>query len=276
MPQPQTAPAWKPPAAPSTGSTAKCSAGTRIAANPHRVSRVRITVGRGPHPHHILVTMQEPHDRHVPSETPIPQRQIRALHTDSTVTVYQAYHPAIGVPAARHGRFPAAWKRDRMTWIKPSFLWMMYRCGWAMKEGQETVLAVEISRDGFEWALRNACLSHYERGLHADQADWKRQLREAPARVQWDPERDLHLRPLPHRSLQLGLAGDAARRYADEWTVSITDVTPLAHRVHALVRDGDLDAAAALLPDERPYPAGDELLAHLRGPHEVDGIGIGV
>ena len=43
-----------------------------------------------------------------------------------------------------------------MTWIKPSFLWMMYRCGWGLKEGQETVLAVEITREGFEWALR-AC-----------------------------------------------------------------------------------------------------------------------
>ncbi|AZQ72250.1 DUF4291 domain-containing protein [Streptomyces luteoverticillatus] len=191
-----------------------------------------------------------------------PKHQIRALHTDSTVTVYQAYAPHIGLPAAREGRFPAAWKRDRMTWIKPSFLWMMYRCGWGTKEGQETVLAVEISREGFEWALENACLSHYERGLHADQAAWKRQLKRSPARVQWDPERDLRLQPLPHRSLQLGLAGEAARLYADEWTVSITDVTPLARAVHAHVRDGDLDAARQLLPRERPYPVeGHHLMA---------------
>ena len=57
-----------------------------------------------------------------------------------------------------------------LTWIKPSFLWMMYRCGWAAKEGQETVLAVEITREGFDWALRNACLSHYDRDVHPDQA----------------------------------------------------------------------------------------------------------
>lgn len=136
-----------------------------------------------------------------------PQHEIRALHTGTTVTVYQAYSPALGVPAARDGRFPPAWKRDRMTWIKPSFLWMMYRCGWAAKEGQETVLAVEISREGFDWALANAELSHYERGVHPDRATWQRTLRRAPARVQWDPERDLHLNRLPYRSLQLGLAG---------------------------------------------------------------------
>jgi len=193
-----------------------------------------------------------------------PQHEIRALHTASTITVYQAYAPSIGLPAARDGRFPAGWKRDRMTWIKPSFLWMMYRCGWGEKEGQETVLAVEISREGFVWALRNACLSHYVPGLHTDQADWKRQLRRSPARVQWDPERDLRLQPLPYRSLQLGLSGEAVERYADEWIVSVSDVTPLAHEIHALVRAGDTDVAAELLPRERLFPAEAEVLADLR------------
>ncbi|MGW1137608.1 DUF4291 domain-containing protein [Streptomyces zhihengii] len=192
-----------------------------------------------------------------------PKYRVRARHTEETVTVYQAYRPGIGGPAARTGRFPAEWKRDRMTWIKPSFLWMMYRCGWAAKPGQETVLAVEIRRDGFEWALRHACLSHYVRGLHTDRAAWQRELRRSPARVQWDPERDLRLSPLPYRSLQLGLAGEAAGRYADEWTVSITDVTPLAREIHALVAAGALEAAGRLLPEERPYPAGPELLGRL-------------
>ncbi|MFD0279243.1 DUF4291 domain-containing protein [Kitasatospora sp. NPDC127111] len=192
-----------------------------------------------------------------------PKHGIRAVHTAATITVYQAYPPEIGVPAARDGRFPSAWKRDRMTWIKPSFLWMMYRCGWATKEGQETVLAVEIAREGFEWALRHSCLSHYEPVLHTDRASWKRQLRQAPARIQWDPERDLSLRPLPHRSLQLGLSGEAARRYADEWIRGITDVTPQVRELHALMRDGDLTAAERLLPQETPYPIEGALLAHL-------------
>ncbi|GAA4003475.1 DUF4291 domain-containing protein [Allokutzneria multivorans] len=188
------------------------------------------------------------------------QHEIRAAHTPSTITVYQAYSPLIGLPAARDGRFPEVWKRDRMTWIKPSFLWMMYRCGWASKEGQEVVLAVEITRDGFDWALANACLSHYQHGLHESRADWQRQLRRSHARVQWDPERDLGLNPLPHRALQLGLGGEAAQRYADEWIVSITDVTGLARRVHGLVREGSHDAARELLPVEEPYPAA---LSHL-------------
>ncbi|WP_407838559.1 DUF4291 domain-containing protein [Streptomyces sp. DSM 116496] len=191
----------------------------------------------------------------------VPRHQIRASHTADTVTVYQAYHPRIGVPAAREGRFPPAWKRERMTWVKPSFLWMMYRCGWATKADQETVLAVEITRAGFDRALSGACLSHYVPGVHADREAWTSALRTAPARVQWDPERDLHLNPLPYRSLQLGLSGPASRAYADEWTVAIRDVTPLAREVHGLLRSGAPEAARALLPVETPYPAGP--LEHL-------------
>ncbi|WP_232838560.1 DUF4291 domain-containing protein [Streptomyces geranii] len=193
-----------------------------------------------------------------------PKFRVRARHTTSTVTVYQAYRPEIGLAAAREGRFPAAWKRDRMTWIKPSFTWMMYRCGWGTKEGQETVLAVEISREGFVWALRNSCLSHYVPALHGNRADWKRQLRRAATRVQWDPERSLRLDPLPYRSLQLGLSGEAAARYADEWIVGIEDVTALAAEIHGHVRAGQLDLAAELLPVERPYPLDADVLAHLR------------
>ncbi|MYT68766.1 MULTISPECIES: DUF4291 domain-containing protein [unclassified Streptomyces] len=195
--------------------------------------------------------------------TAAPRHEIRAAYTESTITVYQAYAPGIGLPAARDGRFPALWKRDRMTWIKPSFLWMMYRCGWAEKPGQEVVLAVEISREGFEWALRHACLSSYTREVHDDQASWKRELKRSPARVQWDPERDLSLRPLAHRSLQLGLSGAAVPLYADEWTVGITDVTALAREVRAAVGDGDEERAARLLPAERPYPVSGLDLGHL-------------
>ncbi|WP_280421185.1 DUF4291 domain-containing protein [Nocardia carnea] len=193
-----------------------------------------------------------------------PQHEIRALYNASTITVYQAYSPVIGRPAIREGRFPTAWKRERMTWIKPSFLWMMYRCGWGTKPDQETVLAVEISRSGFEWALRHACLSTYKPGLHSDRSTWQRQLKCSPARVQWDPERDLQLRPMPYRSLQLGLCGEAVGRYADEWTVDISDVTPLAREIRALVSVGDFDSAARLLPQERPYPVVGEILTHLR------------
>jgi hypothetical protein len=184
----------------------------------------------------------------------VAHREIRAQHTADSITVYQAYSVQIAAPAVAAGRFVPPFKRERMTWIKPSFLWMMYRCGWATKPGQERVLAVEISRTGFEWALARACLSHFDRAHYADRQAWARQLAASPVRVQWDPERSLQLGALAHRSLQVGLSGEAVARYVDEWTVSITDVTPVARAIHELIRAHDEAGATALLPVERPYP----------------------
>ncbi|BCJ43256.1 hypothetical protein GCM10010168_00020 [Actinoplanes ianthinogenes] len=181
-------------------------------------------------------------------------REIRAVYDDHTITVYQAYSPAIAVPAVRAGRFVPPFKRDRMTWIKPSFLWMMYRCGWATKQGQEHVLAVSITRAGFDWALANAVRSGYKPGEYPSRADWQRALKQAPTRVQWDPERDLRLRELPYRSLQLGIGGVAVDRYVDEWITGITDVTGLVREIRGHLDAGDDDRAARLLPPERVYP----------------------
>ena len=60
----------------------------------------------------------------------IPTRQVRAVFDDRSIVVYQAYGREIAEAALAHGRFVSPFKRDRMTWIKPSFLWMMYRSGW--------------------------------------------------------------------------------------------------------------------------------------------------
>jgi len=189
----------------------------------------------------------------------VPAREVRAVFDADTVVVYQAYPPAIAEPAVAAGRFVPPFKLDRMTWIKPSFLWMMYRCGWATKPGQERVVAVTIIRAGFEWALANSCLSHHDPGVYSSHAAWVERKTATPVRVQWDPERSLRLEPLDHRAIQIGLGGEAARRYVNDWTVAITDVTALAHEIHALVDAGDLDTAAAKLPAERPYPLADDV-----------------
>jgi hypothetical protein len=188
-----------------------------------------------------------------------PLREIRAAYDDAALTVYQAYSPAIADPALGAGTFVAPFKRERMTWIKPSFRWMMYRSGWGKKPGQERVLAVRIRRSGFEWALAHACLSHYDRGLHESASAWKQVLRESPVRIQWDPERSTTQQELPHRAIQIGLTGEAVHRYVDEWIVGITDATDLAHEAHALVRAGEAAKADTLIPTETPYPLPEHL-----------------
>jgi Domain of unknown function (DUF4291) len=201
----------------------------------------------------------------------VPVRQVRACFTDATITVYQAYSWEIAAPAVAAGRFVPPFKRDRMTWIKPSFLWMMYRCGWASKPGQERVLAIEISRAGFEWALGHACLSHYDPELHDDQRVWSRRLAASPVRVQWDPERSLRMQPLPYRSLQVGMSGEAVDRYLGEWTVSIEDITPTVETIRRRLDVGDESAASGLLPAERPYPLPAEVSALIGGSVERTG-----
>ncbi|MGW3345460.1 DUF4291 domain-containing protein [Nonomuraea rubra] len=182
----------------------------------------------------------------------VPYRQIRALWTERSITVYQAYDAAIAAPAVAAQRFVPPFKRERMTWIKPSFLWMMYRCGYATKPGQERVLAVELSHEGFAWALAHSCLSHDDR-----RPDWARRVRRSPVRIQWDPERGPRHEALAYRSIQVGLTGEAVRRYVEEWTLGISDITERVREVRAAVRGGT--DAGALLPVERPYPLSDEL-----------------
>ncbi|KAJ5189961.1 hypothetical protein N7491_007997 [Penicillium cf. griseofulvum] len=180
-------------------------------------------------------------------------RAIRAKQTTSTITVYQAYSPIIADPAIKAQTFVPPFSRDRMTWIKPSFLWMAYRSGWATKARQERVLAIEITREGFEWALRHSCLSHYTPGEEPSQEEWQKKLRASPVRVQWDPERDILLQSLDYRSIQIGLSGEAVGRYLDEWIVSVTDVTATMRKIDGYLKNGDVDAARDCLPEETLY-----------------------
>lgn len=186
----------------------------------------------------------------------IPTRQIRALYDARAIRVYQAYSDAIADAALARGTFVSPpFKMERMTWIKPSFLWMMYRSGWGLKDvDQARILAIDVSREGFEWALAHSCPSHPDESMSQD--EWQRVKENAPVRIQWDPERDLLLQPQAQRAIQIGLSKQAVDLYVHEWIQRITDVTPLAHSIHALVAQGYFESARALLPVEQPYSGG--------------------
>ncbi|MEU4826739.1 DUF4291 domain-containing protein [Actinomadura citrea] len=181
-------------------------------------------------------------------------REIRACYDRDSITVYQAYAPEIGVPAARHGTFVPPFSRSRMTWIKPSFLWLMARSDWARKPGQETILAVRIGRAGWEEALGLAVPTDPDRRVFRSSEDWRRRFAEAVVHVQWDPERSLDGRKLEARSIQIGLSRHIVDRYVDDWVLGIEDLTPLARKIQGLRKAGRMPQARALLPKERPYP----------------------
>ncbi|WP_329274595.1 DUF4291 domain-containing protein [Streptomyces sp. NBC_00691] len=173
-----------------------------------------------------------------------PQYEIRADYDARTIVVYQAYSPAIADAALRAGRFVAPFSFHRMTWIKPSFMWLMHRSNWARKPGQERVLAVRITREGWEEALSQAVLTTSDPAAVA----------QAAVHVQWDPERSPRGAALNHYSIQVGVGRHLIRAFTDDWIVSLTDLTPQVRKASALIRAGQAAKAHRLCPAERTYP----------------------
>ena len=114
---------------------------------------------------------------------------VRADFNSASIVMYQAYNDAIADAALKAGRFVPPFSLGRMTWIKPSFLWLMHRSNWGQKSGQTRILKVRISRAGWEEALSLGVLTSYEAGIHRGSAEWRREFEAAPVHVQWDPER---------------------------------------------------------------------------------------
>jgi len=180
--------------------------------------------------------------------------EIRADFDQTTIVVYQAFAPAIADAALASQRFVSPFSFSRMTWIKPSFLWLMHRSNWAQKSGQERILAVRISRAGWEKALGLAVLTSFETAAHRTRADWETAFAHASVYVQWDPERSLRGAALPHRSIQVGIGRSLIQEYAVEWITRIEDMTPKVSKIHSLLRSGHAEAASRQLPRENRYP----------------------
>ena len=181
-------------------------------------------------------------------------REIRADFDRTTIVVYQACNDAIADAALENGRFVPPYSLHRMTWIKPSFLWLMERSGWGTKPNQTRILAVRISREGWNRSLSMGVLTSFQPGVHPSPDDWRAQFDRAAVHVQWDPERSIRGKKLEHRSIQVGLSRTVIESYVSEWISEITDLTRLAGKARRLRQQGDFSRASALLPAERIYP----------------------
>ena len=185
-------------------------------------------------------------------------RHILAQFDAESVVVYQAYRPEIGHFAARHGYFGGGFSLGRMSWIKPNFLWMMYRSGWGTKEDQEVTLAVRLRRDAFDEILRLAVHSTFVPEVYESQEAWKRAVAGSDVRLQWDPDHGPAGSPLERRAIQLGLRGDVLARYAREWLLGVEDISEFVAEQRA-------NAAAPyerlVTPREDVYPVADPEVA---------------
>jgi Domain of unknown function (DUF4291) len=201
----------------------------------------------------------------------IPYRQIRASYDDETITVYQAYKRSIAEAAVAEQKLNASpdFKVGRMTWIKPSWGWMLYRAGYSYKDGrQERILALKMRHDDFIGLLRMAVLTHghghQSAGREGSGRDEQRaaegttEEKTSDVKVQWDPERTVRLEKLPYRSIQIGVPGAVSEKWVSEWIASIEDFTDKARELKRVLDEqpGTTDAQLVelgLVPDEREF-----------------------
>ncbi|WP_058486944.1 DUF4291 domain-containing protein [Defluviitalea phaphyphila] len=184
-------------------------------------------------------------------------KKILAQFDENTIRVYQAYNHKIANEAVKLGTFGTHFKMDRMTWIKPSFLWMMYRSGWATKEGQERILAIDIKRTGFDYILENVVLSSFNSEIYGRYEKWRELLEKSEVRCQWDPDRDIYGNALDRRAIQLGIKGEMVNKYVNDWIVKITDITDIVIELREKIRAKTFKES--MLPIEDEYPLNERL-----------------
>eukprot|EP00037_Helgoeca_nana_P003214 m.38818 g.38818 ORF g.38818 m.38818 type:complete len:315 (+) comp13513_c0_seq1:190-1134(+) len=146
------------------------------------------------------------------SQWPVAGQVILAHYNQSSIVVYAAFNKSIASWAVEHQKFGGPdFLTDRLTWIKPNFLWMMYRCGWALKDANQTnVLAITMSRDAFDEILWQTWPTSYRQnqGPFTTNDEWKAAKPEKGhgVQMQWDPDHSPCGGKLERRAIQLGLS----------------------------------------------------------------------
>ena len=186
-------------------------------------------------------------------------QHIVAHHTTDEIVVYQAYKASIANFAVKNQQLGGSeYSYNRMSWIKPNFLWMMFRCGWAEKENQERVLAIWMAKNDFDGLLQNAVLSSFDSRYYVDHDSWCKELDMKEVRLQWDPDHDPYGNKLTRRAVQLGLKGRILEDFGRKDIRLIEDITDFVREQKHLVKTKQLDKL--LVPMERVYhPVDTEL-----------------
>ncbi len=188
-------------------------------------------------------------------------RHILASFDDASIIVYQAFRQSTARFAVEHGMFGDGFSYQRMSWIKPGFLWMMHRSSWGLSDGQQGVLAIRLRRTFFDEILAKATPADVREWPGGDQTAWRSALRGSQVRLQWDPDHAPGGERRARKAIQLGLRGDALVAYGKLEALEIIDMSGFVAAQRALRgRPGEL-----MLPLQRVYqPADPRLAARLR------------
>ena len=174
------------------------------------------------------------------------------------VFFYQAFNERIAKWAVREQKFGGPdFKPERMTWIKPSLAWVLYRAGYGFKDAnQKRILKIKLPHSAVAEILSQCACGHGGGGTLG--------------RVQWDPARCLEKgengEPAKHseaRAIQIGMKGALSHFYVEN-VLSIEDITKLAHQIGSAHEESrEIDVA---LPEERAYfpPCAEETYSQLK------------
>lgn len=188
----------------------------------------------------LILESHTAHERHLPSVG----KFVIAQFDETTITVYQAFNESIAAQAVQQQRFGGGgYDFDRITWLKPSFLWMMYYSGWAQASNQEAVLAITLSRDCFDSLLQQAVLSDGKAATEAESV------------LQWETYHDLLGNKTDRQAAKIGLRGAALQQYNDSCIQNISNITEYVRQQQALIKAGRLNEVR--VPAERAYAPTD-------------------
>jgi len=183
---------------------------------------------------------------------------IMAQFDDEKIIVYQAYRKEIGEFAVENQFFGGEFSLNRMTWIKPNFLWMMYRSGWGTKEGQEITLAIHLKIPAFRNYLENAVYTSFDQTEGISNDEWRDELENSNIRLQWDPDHDPYGAKQERRAIQIGLRDNFIRSFAKDDILLIEDISAFVKEQHEFVQNHQLENL--IIPAEKPFLFNDETL----------------
>jgi hypothetical protein len=188
---------------------------------------------------------------------------ILAQYDEETIIVYQAYRPSIARYAAQDQKLGGSeFSYNRMSWIKPNFLWMMFRSGWGTKENQEATLALRIQRAFFDTLLAQAVPSSWYQEQYATEKDWNEAVSHSDVRLQWDPDHHPSGAKLERRAIQLGLRGDILEAFGQRELVEVIDMTEFVAEQRKCLSEAGVSALQT--PRERVYVPDDaDIVARL-------------
>lgn len=192
------------------------------------------------------------------SEWPKSGCHIMAQYDDEKVIVYQAYRKEIGEFAINNQYFGGEFSLTRMTWIKPNFLWMMYRSGWGTKEGQEVTLAIHLKITAFHNYLQHATYTSFDQTEGMSHEEWRNDLENSNIRLQWDPDHDPYGSKQERRAIQIGLRDNFIRSFAQDDILLIEDISSFVKEQYEFVQNHQLENLT--VPAEKPFLFKDETL----------------